>query len=96
MLGEPVRVNVVRLGVLDEVLRNGTVEVPDGSTVRDLIRILAGLYGNVVDAELLDEGRLREPYRILVNGRNTDLLQNLLAPLKDDDTVLFTVLITGG
>jgi len=91
-----VRVNVVRLGVLDDILRNGAVEVPDCATVKDLIHVLARLYGKAVEAELLHEGYLREPYRILVNGRSIGFMEDLHTPLQDDDTVLFIVPISGG
>lgn len=67
------------------------VEIPEGSTVRDLIdhidaRIKQGFRQLVLD----DKGELKHPVEIAVNGRRIDFLDGLGTVLKDGDKVLFS------
>ena len=68
------------------------VEVPEGSTVRDLIEVLdREVIKGFKKAVLDDEGeRVRWPVEIAVNGRRIDFLQGLHTKLNEGDKVLFS------
>ncbi|BES82331.1 MoaD/ThiS family protein [Pyrodictium abyssi] len=67
------------------------VELPEGSTVRDLIdyidrEIKSGFRSLVLD----DKGGVKYPVEIAVNGRRIDFLDGLDTKLRDGDKVLFS------
>ncbi len=79
------------MGTMRDVL-----EVPDGSTVMDLIKAIDEKYGGRLSREILDGGRLKDEYNILVNGRAIDYLAGLGTRLKDGDEVVFLPPVGGG
>jgi len=80
------RVKVVLLQELIKIAGGHTLELelPEGATVRDLLRVLP----ESVRREIMDEnGGLKYPVEVMVNGRRIDFLEGLDTPLKDGDTV---------
>lgn len=73
-----------------------TIEIPEGSTVREFIFELS----ENVDVDLLDKfvdrDELRPGVRILVNGRNISHLQGLDTVLEDHDLVSILPIAGGG
>lgn len=66
------------------------VDLPEGATVRDLIDYLdANLIEGFKD-EILEDGQVKYPVEIAVNGRRIDFLDGLDTRLKDGDKVLFS------
>ena len=62
-----------------------TVELPEGARVRDLLALLP----ESVRERLLDEeGRIRYPAEVAVNGRRIEFLEGLDTRLRDGDVVL--------
>ncbi|MCD6420878.1 MAG: MoaD/ThiS family protein [Thaumarchaeota archaeon] len=66
------------------------LDLPDGSTIRDLLKALRS-YGPV--DELIEE---RSNVKILVNGREITYLDGLETRLKDGDAVAFIPPVAGG
>lgn len=62
------------------------VELPEGSTVRDLLNLVP----EAVVREVVEGDRIKPPADILVNGRSIQLLEGLDTRLRDGDTVVFT------
>ncbi|MCL6451595.1 MAG: ATP-dependent sacrificial sulfur transferase LarE [Acetobacteraceae bacterium] len=90
------QVKVRRLLVLEGIVPEGSVELPEGSRLRDLIRRLEELYGPRVGEELIQEGRLRPDRPVLIGGRGAAGLGGLDAPLRDGVEVVFLVPLAGG
>jgi len=61
------------------------VELPEGSTVRDLLERLPG---SVRGRVLAEDGNIRWPAMVLVNGRRVEFLEGLDTRLRDGDVVL--------
>ncbi|MEL9990836.1 MAG: ubiquitin-like small modifier protein 1 [Thermoproteus sp.] len=72
------------------------VEVPDGATVLDLIKVLDERHGGRLSREILDGDRLKDEYNVLVNGRAIDYLAGMATRLKDGDEVVFMPPVGGG
>jgi molybdopterin converting factor small subunit len=68
------------------------ISVKKGTRLSDLIEVLGAKHGVAFSEEV----RRTEGIRILINGREYDLLGGLAAPLNDKDTVVFLPLIFGG
>ena len=67
------------------------LEIPEGSTVRDLIEIIDREVKPGFKSMVLDErGEVRYPREIAVNGRRIDFLDGLDTKLKDGDRVVFS------
>ncbi|MEB3806964.1 MAG: MoaD family protein [Desulfurococcales archaeon] len=66
------------------------VSMPRGSRVIDLL-FRTGLAGVV-----LEDGRVREMYKVLVNGRDIEFLDGLETVLKDGDVVDVFPPVAGG
>lgn len=79
------------MGTMKDVL-----EVPDGSTVMDLIKAIDERYGGRLSKEILDGERLKDEYNVLVNGRSVEYLAGLGTRLKDGDEVVFLPPVGGG
>ncbi|WP_148682396.1 ubiquitin-like small modifier protein 1 [Pyrobaculum neutrophilum] len=72
------------------------VEIPEGSSVRDLIKILDSRFRGL-ESELLDEsGGLKPMYNVLVNGRAVEWLNGLATALREGDEVVFIPPAAGG
>ncbi len=66
------------------------VELEEGATVRDLIEKLDSEVYRGFKELILEDGRLRHPVEIAVNGRRIDFLDGLDTRLRDGDRVLFS------
>ena len=67
------------------------LEVPEGSTVRDLIELIDREIRPGFKSLVLDEkGEVRYPREIAVNGRRIDFLDGLNTRLKNGDRVVFS------
>ena len=93
-------VRVRTIGLLKSLLQRGDLEVPleDGGTVADLLAAVAVLGGPQVAAHL--EAPVREaahpPLRVMVNGRDIEVLGGRQTVLTDGDDVLVLTPIAGG
>ena len=66
-------------------------------SVEDLINKLVEKFGTAFSNELFDdEGKIKKIYRIVVNGRNINILDGFQTKLKDDDMVAIMPAIAGG
>ncbi|MDK2894999.1 MAG: sulfur-carrier protein [Moorella sp. (in: firmicutes)] len=74
------------------------VEVPEGSTLRTLVRYLTDRYGETLKKKLIrtDTGEPYPYFRFMVNGRDIVGLQGLDTPLVEGDTVLVIPPAAGG
>lgn len=69
----------------------------EAESVEDLIEKLLEENGKELRDELFDElGKLKSIYRIVVNGRNINLLDGFQTKLKDDDMLVLMPAIAGG
>ncbi len=66
------------------------LEVPEGTTVRDLVRIIDERVKPGFASMVLEDGRVKWPVEIAVNGRRIDFLDGLDTVLRDGDRVLFS------
>jgi len=67
------------------------IELPEGSTVRDLIDYIdSGVKNGFRSLVLDDRGGVKYPVEIAVNGRRIDFLDGLGTKLRDGDKVLFS------
>ena len=61
----------------------------EANSVEELINKLLEEYGLELRAELFDDkGKIRSIYRIVVNGRNINLLDGFQTKLKDEDMLV--------
>ena len=66
-------------------------------TIEDLINKLVKKYGETFSRELFtEEGKIKKIYRIVVNGKNINLLDGFQTKLDDDDMVAIMPAIAGG
>ena len=72
--------------------RQRVISVTEDVRLAHVIERLVEEYGSDFHQAMDDKERLR----ILVNGREYDLLDGMETPLKDGDVVAFIPLITGG
>ncbi|MHA1198486.1 MAG: ubiquitin-like small modifier protein 1 [Candidatus Heimdallarchaeaceae archaeon] len=71
-----------------------TMEV---ESVEDLLDKLLEEYGKELRDELFDElGKIKPIYRIIVNGRNINLLDGFQTKLEDEDMLVLMPAIAGG
>lgn len=76
----------------------GTIEVRDGATVRDLLKTISATYGEVVMG-LLFEGNnatLRNDVLILVNDTDIGALDGMETTLSENDEVVLMPISHGG
>ncbi|TRO46910.1 MoaD family protein [Candidatus Bathyarchaeota archaeon] len=74
-----------------------TLELPDVSRVRDLLREVAARYGEGLREYLFtDEGGLHSHVVVILNGRGVGVLDGLDTPLTDGDRVAILPSIGGG
>ena len=66
------------------------VDLPEGATVRDLIDYLDANLIEGFKSEILEDGQVKYPVEIAVNGRRIDFLEGLDTRLKEGDKVLFS------
>jgi MoaD family protein len=73
------------------------LDLPVKSSVRDLLAVLAGIYGEDFDAYVLgDDNDLNEHVTVLVNGRGVQILDDMETKLRDGDRVAILPTIGGG
>ena len=71
--------------------------VLNSDSIEDLLQKLFALFGrSLFDELMLDEGVIKPQWRIVVNGRNINLLNGLSTKLKDGDLVAIVPAIAGG
>ena len=86
-------VEVLFFGKLRELaVRKQAMSMREGAQLSDLIERLGAEYGVDFRQEVDHIGGLR----ILINGREYDLLDGMNTQLKDGDMVVFLSLIAGG
>ncbi|UJG42076.1 MAG: MoaD family protein [Candidatus Heimdallarchaeum aukensis] len=69
----------------------------NSDSIEDLLQKLFSLFGrSLFDELMLDEGVIKPQWRIVVNGRNINLLHGLSTKLKDGDLVAIVPAIAGG
>ncbi|MHA1397335.1 MAG: MoaD family protein [Candidatus Heimdallarchaeaceae archaeon] len=67
------------------------------STIQELLNKLFLHYGDEIKKELFtDDNKLKPHYRIVVNGKNINLLDDYETPLNEDDMVAIMPAIAGG
>ena len=67
------------------------------SSVENLLDKLFEEFGEILRTEILDiNGEVKKHYRIIVNGRNINLLEGLKTVLNEGDMVAFMPAIAGG
>ncbi|MCS7131500.1 MAG: MoaD family protein [Hadesarchaea archaeon] len=72
-------------------------EVPDGSSLGDVVRRICGRLGPEFRKQVLDEhGEPLERVRILLNGHNAIFLGGFAARLKDGDEIAMFPPVGGG
>jgi sulfur-carrier protein len=81
-------------GNLRQMAGKPTISV-DGRTVFELLEHLRPQYASIVDA-ILNEAKLKPYFKIMVNGLDISLSQELDTPVKADDVVAIFPPIAGG
>ncbi|TET80990.1 MAG: MoaD family protein, partial [Candidatus Heimdallarchaeota archaeon] len=67
------------------------------SSVENLLDKMFEEFGEILRTEILDiNGEVKKHYRIIVNGRNINLLEGFKTILKEGDMVAFMPAIAGG
>jgi sulfur-carrier protein len=74
------------------------VDLPQDSTVEDLLAYMKKRWGEKLDSHLFhpDSGQVLEHLRIMVNGQTIRYLKGMNTQLKEDDEVLIMPLVSGG
>lgn len=74
-----------------------TLELPEGSSVHDMLSIVAARYGDELREYLFpDEGGLHPHVVVILNGRGVGVLEGLDTTLNDGDRVAILPSIGGG
>lgn len=86
----------VKIILLDEILRKKIAEkeivfeIPEGSTIRDLLERAEKRYGEVF------KEALRPEVSIMLNGQNIEFLGGFNAKLTDGDRIAIMPIVAGG
>jgi molybdopterin synthase sulfur carrier subunit len=74
-----------------------SLQLPEGSTARDMIDALLGRFGSAFDDYMVDEdGNLHRHVVVLRNGRGIGILDGLDTKMNDDDSIALLPAIGGG
>jgi MoaD family protein len=69
----------------------------EADSIDDLLNRFFNEYGESLKEEILDEdGKLKKHYRIVVNGRNINILEGFQTKLNDGDIIALMPAIAGG
>jgi molybdopterin synthase sulfur carrier subunit len=95
-----IEVTVKVIGHLTKYLRGNTIEIQvrNGSTVRELLKILINEYGEEFGNEIMtpDGNDLAPYYKILIDGRNVKLISDFNTILKEGQVIIIMPPIAGG
>jgi len=81
--------------VIGERMHN--LEVPDKSTVGDVVNILLNRFGQPLVTEMCDKpGSLKESYQLIVNGQSILFLNGLETVMQEGDELLIFPPVCGG
>ncbi len=72
------------------------IELPDNATVMDLIKTIDKAVSPNFSSVILDDGKLKDQYVVLINGRSIDFLGGLGTRLSNGDEVTFLPPAGGG
>ena len=94
-------VNVCTVFHLKEIMGENKIEVelPQNSSLLDLIDELCSRYGEAFYSALFDDAsakRLKPGLQLLVNGRNMRYLEHFHTKLRDGDEIVFLPFAAGG
>ena len=74
-----------------------TLELPEGSSVHDMLIVVAARYGDELREYLFtDEGGLHSHVVVILNGRGVGVLKGMDTALNDGDRVAILPTIGGG
>jgi len=77
--------------------REEEIEVEDGTTVEELLKILEEKYGQPFRNYIRNRrGKFRENLQYLINGKNMKFLQGFNTPLEENDTLAIIPPVGGG
>lgn len=90
------KVKLVTFAQIKQIVGRKQMEL-EAETVEELLDKLLKEYGLTLKNELFDDkGNLKHIYRIVVNGRNINLLDGFKTKLKNDDMVVIMPAVAGG
>ena len=90
------RIKLVTFTGIKQIVGQKQIDM-SAKTVEDLINKLKKEYDPAFSNELFnEEGKVKKVYRIVVNGRNINLLDGFQTILKDEDMVVIMPAIAGG
>ena len=90
------KIKLVTFARIKQIIGRKQMEI-EADTVEDLLEKLLKEYGYTLKDELFDEaGKLKHTYRVVVNGRNINLLDGFKTKLKKDDMVVIMPAVAGG
>ena len=84
--------------VLEEIYENranSNEKIKDNITLYNLIQYLDNQKQGFKDI-ILEEGKIRPPIKILINGRHINYLEGLETILNETDTIAFFPAVAGG
>jgi len=91
------RIKVNPIGVIEEMIKEREFCLPhEGISLENFFVFLVRRYEANLEEHLLPHGSLSSQYFILINGRNSKLLEGLKTQLKDGDNILICPTLTGG
>jgi molybdopterin converting factor small subunit len=91
------RIKVNPIGVIEEMIKEREFCLPhERISLENFFIFLVRRYGGNLKEHLLPHGSLSSQYFILINGRNSKLLEGFKTQLKDGDEILICPVLTGG
>jgi molybdopterin converting factor small subunit len=95
-----ITVRVRTIGLLKSLIRQGELdfELPEDSTVQDVLDAMAQTYGPQVAVHFVEaeDRSAHPPLRVTVNGRDIAVLGDRQTVLSDGDDILVLTPIAGG
>ena len=95
-----ITVRVRTIGLLKSLIRQGELdfELPEGSTVQDVLDAMAQTYGSQVAVHFVEaeDPSAHPPLRVTVNGRDIAVLGDRQTVISDGDDILVLTPIAGG